>query len=306
MHNEATQGLRVQERDATLFASAVRALTAHGFSDVTFDIGGKKSRRRFISALSPEGKKITAWIKFGRTWPGLAEIIQFPWKKLSVSPDGVAAAELASEDAAHRGATHLMAVVGDETSGKLFVARLYELSELPNLVARQEPTINSSYYRAHSACLVLVSHSPEFGSAETIATESGLDLLALGKNPRPAVSPAGSVSRRSGFAYRRDEKVRARVLEIAGGCCECCKEEGFLTSAGKRYLETHHVVEVSERGPDDVNNVVAVCPLCHRKAHFAANRIEIERRMFEAIRKRPRLRSAEQIVPADRAKPRSG
>lgn len=63
---------------------------------------------------------------------------------------------------------------------------------------------------------------------------------------------------------------------------------GFLTEAGERYLETHHVVGVSERGPDSSGNIVAVCPLCHRKAHYAADRIQIERKMLEAIRRRGR------------------
>jgi predicted HNH restriction endonuclease len=93
---------------------------------------------------------------------------------------------------------------------------------------------------------------------------------------------------RSGNIYRRDPRVRAQVLKIAGGHCECCGEQGFLTESGERYLETHHIVGVSERGPDASGNIVAVCATCHRKAHFASDHIQIERQILEAIRRRGR------------------
>jgi hypothetical protein len=42
----------------------------------------------------------------------------------------------------------------------------------------------------------------------------------------------------------------------------------ILTTTGDRYLETHHVVGIAERGPDAVDNFIAICPNCHRQAHF--------------------------------------
>ena len=59
-----------------------------------------------------------------------------------------------------------------------------------------------------------------------------------------------------------------------------------MTTTGDRYLETHHVVGVAERGPDSTDNVIAVCPNCHRQAHFAADKVQVEREFMAAIRRR--------------------
>jgi len=36
---------------------------------------------------------------------------------------------------------------------------------------------------------------------------------------------------------------------------------------GTPYLEVHHRVPLAENGEDTVENAVAICPNCHRKAH---------------------------------------
>lgn len=276
------------EREAVLFASAVRTLSAYGFSNLDFDIGGKKARRRYVSARAPSGENVVIWIKSSTHWHDMAEAVRFPWKKLSISPDGQAAVAVACEAAAQRGATHLLAVAGNDQTGALSFVRLYPLAQLPVLVAKQAALIDSVFYRAHSAALILYSYSPEFGEAAEAAKAVGEDILSPPRHAQTEAESQGVVRARSGTVYRRDQKVRARVLEIANGRCECCGEEGFLTESGDRYLETHHVVGVAERGPDTAANIVAVCPTCHRKAHFAADRIEVERRMSEAIYRRGR------------------
>lgn len=279
---------RSHEREAVLFAAAARALGAHGYSSLQFDIGGKKARRRYVNCVAPSGEPCSIWIKSATHWPQMAEAVRFPWKKLSVSPDGVGAVTVACEAAAERGATHLLAIVGNEQSGVLSFARLYVLADVPSLVSAQAAAIDSVFYRAHSAALVVQAIAPEFAEATAVSNATGVDILSPPRRGSTAI-PETTVTRvRSGNAYRRDPKVRAEVLKIAGGRCECCGELGFLTEAGERYLETHHVVGVSERGPDSSGNVVAVCPLCHRKAHYAADRIQIERKMLEAIRRRGR------------------
>jgi 5-methylcytosine-specific restriction protein A len=73
----------------------------------------------------------------------------------------------------------------------------------------------------------------------------------------------------------RSVAVREAVLMRAGGLCELCNEPGFVTATGSVYLETHHVVPLSENGPDHPANVVAICPKDHRRAHYAAERDEI-------------------------------
>jgi predicted restriction endonuclease len=124
--------------------------------------------------------------------------------------------------------------------------------------------------------------------AAKVAQTSGKDILS----PYPLESDSGSrqkaVQHPIRKIYARNPKIRSQVLSIADGRCECCGELGFICENGDRYLETHHIVGVAERGPDSVDNIIAVCPICHRKAHFAADRVQIERMMLEAIRRRGR------------------
>lgn len=42
-------------------------------------------------------------------------------------------------------------------------------------------------------------------------------------------------------------------------------------SGGAIYLETHHVVPLSEGGTDLVTNVAALCPNDHKRAHFGSD-----------------------------------
>lgn len=279
---------RNHEREAVLFNAAVRALGAYGYSKLEFDIGGKKARRRYVSAIAPNGESYAIWIKSATHWPGMAEAVRFPWKKLSVSRDGLSAISVACEAAAQRGATHFLAIAGDDRSGLLSFARLYSLTQVPALSATQAALIDSVFYRAHSSALILEAYAPEFEEAAKAASSIGEDILSVPHREQSTEATQVVTRARSGNVYLRDPRVRAQVLQIAGGRCECCGDLGFLTESGERYLETHHVVSVSERGPDTPGNIVAVCPMCHRKAHFAADRIQIERKMLEAIRRRGR------------------
>lgn len=273
------------EREAVLFTAAVRALGACGYSSLQFDIGGKKSRRRHVTCVSPNGETCAIWIKSATRWGDMAAAVPFPWKKFS-NYDGVAAVTFACQAAEKNGATHFLAIAGDVHSGVLSFARLYPLAAIPILVAAQASLIDSVFYRAHSAALIIQSFAPKFAEAAEAASATGEDILSKPHLHLTAVDAQPATRSRSGKIYRRDPKVRAKILQIAAGRCECCCEFGFLTEAGDRYLETHHIVGVSEHGPDAMNNIIAVCPTCHRKAHYSAERVQIERKMLEAVRRR--------------------
>ena len=68
--------------------------------------------------------------------------------------------------------------------------------------------------------------------------------------------------------FVRSAEVRSRVLERSRGVCESCRAEGFALPDGRRFLETHHIVPLSENGPDTEDNVIALCPNEHREAHY--------------------------------------
>lgn len=68
--------------------------------------------------------------------------------------------------------------------------------------------------------------------------------------------------------YPRDPAVRASVRERAGGRCEREGCGAHRPYAG--FLDVHHIlgIEVSDR----VWTCVALCPNCHREAHYAPDR----------------------------------
>ena len=50
--------------------------------------------------------------------------------------------------------------------------------------------------------------------------------------------------------------------------CECCGNTTFLTHNDEAYMEYHHLIPFREYdGADHYLNIVALCPMCHRKIH---------------------------------------
>ena len=86
-----------------------------------------------------------------------------------------------------------------------------------------------------------------------------------------------------GFAFDRSSEVRRAVLKRAAGVCECCSAPGFKMDNGSIFLETHHVIPLSEKGPDQEWNVVAICPNDHRQAHFAEGRAALRDRLIKYL-----------------------
>jgi len=89
----------------------------------------------------------------------------------------------------------------------------------------------------------------------------------------------------------RDPRVREEVRRLAGGRCERPKCGETRTYPG--FLDVHHVLGAAKS--DRVTNCVAICPNCHREAHFAPDRDEINaellsvaKRHIRATRRPPR------------------
>ncbi len=72
------------------------------------------------------------------------------------------------------------------------------------------------------------------------------------------------------YQYERDPKVAAYALRKANGICDDCHQPAPFTSRKSRlpYLEVHHIKMLKDGGPDTIDNVIALCPNCHRRRHF--------------------------------------
>lgn len=76
--------------------------------------------------------------------------------------------------------------------------------------------------------------------------------------------------------YDRNPDVVAEVLYRAQGRCESCGDQApfFRRSDGSPYLEVHHTIQIAEGGDDTVANAEALCPNCHRQAHYGIQEAE--------------------------------
>lgn len=69
----------------------------------------------------------------------------------------------------------------------------------------------------------------------------------------------------------RAEAVRRYALRRASGMCEGCQSAAPFKSKNGPFLEVHHVFRLADGGPDHPGKVVALCPNCHRRAHYAVD-----------------------------------
>ena len=74
----------------------------------------------------------------------------------------------------------------------------------------------------------------------------------------------------SSYVFVRNPDVVAETLARANGVCQDCKSAAPFKrrSDGTPYLEVHHRRRLADGGTDTLDNAVALCPNCHRKAHF--------------------------------------
>jgi len=75
--------------------------------------------------------------------------------------------------------------------------------------------------------------------------------------------------------YERSTFIKEYALRKANGYCQLClKISPFKNKYGQYFLEVHHIVWLSKGGDDTKNNVVALCPNCHRKMHVINSQAE--------------------------------
>lgn len=118
--------------------------------------------------------------------------------------------------------------------------------------------------------------------------------------PPPRATPTGS------GGYRRDPNVCAQAQRDADFRCEVDSQHLTFTSRVSRsnFVESHHLVPMSAQGEFDVSldvreNVVALCPTCHRLLHHGLA-IQIKPILRELLAKRyEALRSRGIMVDAN-------
>lgn len=111
------------------------------------------------------------------------------------------------------------------------------------------------------------------------------DLPELRKNLMSKVVLAPSPLNISIAQYRvRSEAVRNYGLLRAQGVCEGCHAPApFVDDHGVGFLEVHHIHRLADDGIDEPKNIAALCPNCHRRAHYSVDRMVFRKLLAEAV-----------------------
>ncbi len=68
--------------------------------------------------------------------------------------------------------------------------------------------------------------------------------------------------------FIRSVYIKEFAKKAAQGICQLCENPApFSNKLGEPFLEVHHVNYLSKGGSDTIDNVIALCPNCHRKIH---------------------------------------
>lgn len=97
------------------------------------------------------------------------------------------------------------------------------------------------------------------------------------EEPEEGTGESGKkVVSRSG--HRRSGLISGRIKREAAGVCDLCGNRApFDGGDGKPYPESHHVKWLSRGGKDRLDNVVALCPNCHREMHILDDGEEVNK-----------------------------
>lgn len=99
--------------------------------------------------------------------------------------------------------------------------------------------------------------------AKVISQKKRLEILK-NSNKKPQKTIVRQV------VFQRNPYVVAEALFRANGICERCKKPAPFQrdNDATPYLEVHHIITLADGGDDTLDNVIALCPNCHRHAHF--------------------------------------
>lgn len=102
-----------------------------------------------------------------------------------------------------------------------------------------------------------------------------IDQLELVAEQRETVNPEKHEV--STTQYKRDHYIAELAKREANGVCQLCGANApFVDGAGIPYLESHHIIWLSQGGSDTIDNTIAVCPNCHRRLHVLNDEGDVE------------------------------
>ncbi|WP_417068188.1 HNH endonuclease [Niveibacterium terrae] len=121
-----------------------------------------------------------------------------------------------------------------------------------------------------------VNRNPECFLSHSDSYKYGGIKVESQQNPDAEVAIEGYAKERKFLAHYRRAEIVLLCKERDGFACKAC---GFsLRVNGRSVVECHHLVPLSEGGRriTSVNDLVCLCPTCHRVAHTSNPPLSIE------------------------------
>lgn len=126
---------------------------------------------------------------------------------------------------------------------------------------------------ADNAVKEVLSYIKRYDDSEEIERDTERTLASLSLDDIKKL--AGEASDKPAPKYSVQQTQRKRnmylpelIKRMANGKCQLCGQIlDYKDSAGRPYLEAHHIIPLADDGPDSIDNMVALCPNCHRKMH---------------------------------------
>lgn len=125
------------------------------------------------------------------------------------------------------------------------------------------------------------------GFQGTDAVKVASDKAIAGLSDEQLMWRIGETSQRPAPTYssttiqrKRNPYLTEQARRLADGICQLCRTPApFNDKNGRPYLEAHHVIPLAEDGPDTLDNIVALCPNCHRKMHIVCDMDDVAQLM---------------------------
>ena len=164
--------------------------------------------------------------------------------------------------------------------GQINVPLQEVFNNVPNVsIAPQSQRQLSGPYLSllESALLIDDNKKPSLADLDDEVRNEDIYDDEISSTPRPPVTRDGVK------IFQRNENVRRIALLHSNNKCaiEGCNHSLFVSRTGRPYLEAHHIIPVNaqESFPniniDIPENVVCLCPSCHREIHNGENASEL-------------------------------
>jgi hypothetical protein len=142
-------------------------------------------------------------------------------------------------------------------------------SEIPPWQSSIRP-VSESAFSAILAAAGAERNNEAYGIIEK--TENPLQALRLLNDTYRDCSPQKR-DRLVNIHIERGARITGSLKKLLGPFCQICGAEGFVKHNGDRYIEAHHLVQIALRASSSLcsDNVILVCPNCHRELHYGRN-----------------------------------